>query len=379
MSIPNLNLARRPFLNSRPVVRLTVALWVLGTLLLAINGVRYWRYATGSEDRAADLAALEARVVEYEQRLAELRADVGAYDVEGQNEQVTFLNQKIAERTFGWSELFDRLEEVLPDDVRLTSLSPSRAGEKSRRRRAERESEGMVKLSLRGVAKTFEAELDLVDRLFAHPSFERPRLSRDQSNKLNQTEFDITVYYRPGELVVEEATLADAAEPAATTDSGAGEPAAEPGRGRTRTPASLPARSAAAGRPERSIQPPTVVRSAPPVTVGSEREDLRAELDDQDADPDETSSVRAGDEQQQRERRAGRSASSRPQSDRTPSTTGRRAAPRPTTGAAGFAVPSRDGGSAAGGAGSGGAGRTPARTPGFLPRQPSASSALEPR
>src|SRR6185295_8868399 len=39
-----LNLARRPFLNSRPVVRIALLLWVLGFLLLLGNVSLFWGY-----------------------------------------------------------------------------------------------------------------------------------------------------------------------------------------------------------------------------------------------------------------------------------------------------------------------------------------------
>ena len=92
---------------------LNVALW-LG----------YRRDSTDLRQRLADVRSraetVSAEVVDLSKGLDRLEA---------LNEQVEFLNERIAERTFPWSLLFERLGEILPLGVRLKSLNPSvRAG-----------------------------------------------------------------------------------------------------------------------------------------------------------------------------------------------------------------------------------------------------------
>ena len=53
-----LNLARRPFLNSRPVVRVSLILWMLGLLLLLVNVSLFWSYLSSSKDKRAEIAVV---------------------------------------------------------------------------------------------------------------------------------------------------------------------------------------------------------------------------------------------------------------------------------------------------------------------------------
>jgi len=62
MKWDQLNLAREPFVNFRPIRRLTWILWVLAALLLVANTVLYWRHFSGQGQRRDLLEELEAAV-----------------------------------------------------------------------------------------------------------------------------------------------------------------------------------------------------------------------------------------------------------------------------------------------------------------------------
>ncbi|MBV8200745.1 MAG: hypothetical protein JOZ15_08990, partial [Acidobacteria bacterium] len=51
-----LNLARRPFVNTRPVERLAAILWVLGVLLLVANVTLFMGYLNSSQETRVKLA-----------------------------------------------------------------------------------------------------------------------------------------------------------------------------------------------------------------------------------------------------------------------------------------------------------------------------------
>jgi Tfp pilus assembly protein PilN len=214
---PAPNLARRPFANTRPVNRLGIALWVVGALLLAGNVAVYYSYFAGSGDRRADLARLEEQVTLQQRRGAEAETALAGIDLEQQNEQVEFLNRKIAERAFSWSLLFDRLAEVLPSQVRLTSLRPHGvvSGDEGRRRVARRVvvEEGRVALEMAGEAQSGEALLRFVDNLFAHAAFEDPDLAQENVDAGDLIEFTLRTQYLPE--VAESAAATAAAEPRA--------------------------------------------------------------------------------------------------------------------------------------------------------------------
>jgi Tfp pilus assembly protein PilN len=201
MSLGSMNLARRPFVNARPVARLGILLWVAGGILLAINVVSIWSYLAGSAEKRAAIARAEATVAEESRRIAALESELGSMDLEQQNEQAAFLNRRIADRTFAWSRLFDDLAEVLPLDVRVNDLSPLGVeGERAQRsgaRRARRapESDGFP-LRIGGVARDGEVLLQFVDNLFAHPAFANPDLA-SEAREGTDLRFDVSVTYRP--------------------------------------------------------------------------------------------------------------------------------------------------------------------------------------
>lgn len=208
------NLARRPFVNDRVIGRVAILLWGLAGLLLVGNLIVYRGYLTGTEERREQLAEVEAAIRHERARIVELERELRGLDLERQNRQVGFLNRRIAERTFGWSDLFDRLTEVLPDDVRLQRLSPGFADGREDRRARSRDVDGAVTLAILGEARRDEALLELLDGLFAHPSFGRPQLHRETRDRSGRLAFTLHVPYLPGDpraVETEEPHLAAAA------------------------------------------------------------------------------------------------------------------------------------------------------------------------
>ena len=203
------NLARRPFVNQRPVRRIALLLLAVALVLLLADLWLYVGYARSRRATASELDAIEARIASEQQALAAAESTLDSASVDEQNGLVEFLNQRIAERTFGWSVLFDRLAGLLPDDVRLVSLAPSffepepAAAVRPRARAAAAAAAGdtgqpprEVRLALQGRARRSEAILELVDALFADPAFANPDLSRE-AEQGGEVAFSLTVTYLP--------------------------------------------------------------------------------------------------------------------------------------------------------------------------------------
>lgn len=205
-----LNLARRPFLNPRPVLRVTILLWVLGVAVAAFNVRLYFSHYSGSSAIRESEARLEESLERERRAVAELEAELARHDLGLHNEQATFLNAKIAERSFSWSMLFDHLGEVMPADVRLSSLSPSFGGERARGRSQTRENE--VLLGIRGTAKSSEVVLEFVDALFGHSSFRAPNLISESLQDSRMVDFSLNVIYAAREAEAEPGG-SDTAEP----------------------------------------------------------------------------------------------------------------------------------------------------------------------
>jgi hypothetical protein len=197
----SLNLAQRPFVNTRPVERVAAILWVLGVALLAWNLKLFKGYLGSSQSTRGKLATLERDIAGEQRTNAELQGQVGNLGLDQENREVTFLNRKIEERTFSWSLLFDRIAEVLPDQVRLLRLTPSNVVQREiglgARPSARELNPPPVVLTLHCEAKDDEALLRFVDNLFAHPAFSEPNLENEQREDSGLLRFDLTVQYQP--------------------------------------------------------------------------------------------------------------------------------------------------------------------------------------
>lgn len=217
-----LNLAQRPFVNTRPVTRVAMLLWTLGVLLLIGNISLFWSYLSGSAEKRQELARLNQEIEAQDRTVSQLEQRLARLELDEQNRQVRFLNRQIAARTFSWSLLFDRLAEVLPDDVRVVRLAPRPMGREEDGRRVDDDLplDDRVRLAIAGQAKDNESIDAFVDNLFAHPSFGEPNLSRESREEgADLIQFDVQVIYIPGGrsqqgIVVEEAAPAPRIEEA---------------------------------------------------------------------------------------------------------------------------------------------------------------------
>ena len=215
------NLSSRPFVNERPVVRLSILLWVLGVAFLVMNVYSYSTYWSDSKEIRGEISDLRQANEKEAQELSDLSQKVSGVGLSELNAHAEFLNDLIRYRTFPWSRLFDSLEEVLPYDVRLASVQPrinllSEMGQRSkaprtttRTRRSSRrrpppktvpkpaaDEVREIELELRGVAKNEEVILELIETLFAHPLFKDPDFLRENPDGQNrEISFDLKVTY----------------------------------------------------------------------------------------------------------------------------------------------------------------------------------------
>jgi hypothetical protein len=271
------NLARAPFENARPVMRLTLALWLLAA---GVGGTTWWLTSTARAEaarRRAELEAVTAETTKLRDSAARLKATLESAGLEARNERTSFLNERIAERAFSWNAFFDKLGEVLPRGVRIVSLTPQgfqvespKAGKRARR------STSAIAVKISGEAETADAMLELVDRLYAHPSFRDPQLSRDTESHQHVT-FALTVAYVPagapgisGDAAAP--ALADGTRPAGDRAGDAVAPPATAGLGSAGVaPASGATAKAPAPLDPGGPAPAAASRAARPAGTGFER------------------------------------------------------------------------------------------------------------
>jgi hypothetical protein len=193
------NLARDPFVNLRPLVRTSAALTVAALLLTGWNVVSYLRAGSGAAGLEGELARVTSETEAAKARLATIERDLAAHDLATENRKAEFLNARIAERTFSWNRLLTNLAAAAPRGVRIRSLSPSfgKVGSGAAARPASAGASGSVALAIQGEAEDGEALLEFVDRLFAHPAFDSPKLTREGKQGGEITSFSLNVAYLP--------------------------------------------------------------------------------------------------------------------------------------------------------------------------------------
>lgn len=220
----SLNLATRPFVNRRPIRRGGYFLWVLGLLLAVLNGFLYWDYLSGQGATESGLQGVIGEL-EEESRLLELaRQGLEGFDTEELNQKIEFVNLRIQQRTFSWSRLFDVFAETLPGDIRLSSLTP-KFRDRLGRAGSNLESDE-VQLEISGEAKSSEALLEFLDRLFAHSAFDDLDLHREQVSA-EEGVIDFAVSTRYSASAAGSAVAAGSAGSEASAGSAAGQEATE--------------------------------------------------------------------------------------------------------------------------------------------------------
>lgn len=120
----HLNLASRPYRDYRPVYAVVVAMSLAIAFLMLNNVDTYYRYISETQATRAAIARLEQRTAAEHERAAAADRQIASTNVRALEIDTKFVNSQLAERAFSWSELLERLEAVLPDDVRVHNVTP---------------------------------------------------------------------------------------------------------------------------------------------------------------------------------------------------------------------------------------------------------------
>ena len=151
---------------------------------LMLNNIdTYYRYVRETETTRQEIARIEAQVAQEERRREVAMTQISTIAVDRLSEQTKFINARLAERAFSWSELLDRLEGVIPATVRVTSISPSFSDD------------GLVKLNINFESKVPDGMILTMDRFTASPHFSNPFPNVEQNTDLLR--FTLSVDYRP--------------------------------------------------------------------------------------------------------------------------------------------------------------------------------------
>jgi hypothetical protein len=118
------NLSTRPFYNER-AVRLGIGVAVvLIAGLTAFNGSQIITLGARNNELAARAEAAEERARQLRGQAAAIRNTLDQGDVSVVQAAAREANLLIERRAFSWTDLFNRFEETLPDDVRIAAVQP---------------------------------------------------------------------------------------------------------------------------------------------------------------------------------------------------------------------------------------------------------------
>lgn len=180
----HLNLASRPFRDYRPVYAVVVAMALL-TAFLALNNVdTFLRYRTETKTTRANIAKLEQQIADEQRQSETLAQRLRGVDLKLLASQTEFANAQLAERAFSWSELLDRLERVLPADVKLQSVAPSF------------NKDGLVHLSMTCITKTGDGLTATINRFNGDAHFANA-FPTNQTMSTGEYHITLGVDYKP--------------------------------------------------------------------------------------------------------------------------------------------------------------------------------------
>jgi hypothetical protein len=204
MAAPRPNLARRPFVDTRPA-NLVAALLLAGAIGLTIVSVRTVRsYVEGSRASREAIAGLRSEIDRHEQARREAETKLARFDLDGMRSGAEEANALARLRSFSWTRFLTRLEKTLPNDVRVVSMGISREAEKKSSASATAPSDPEAfPLTLGLVSRDPDGMPKLIRTFYASPWFDAPTPISEAGGERGSVEgrsLSIRVLYRDREV-----------------------------------------------------------------------------------------------------------------------------------------------------------------------------------
>ena len=118
------NLSTRPFYNERAI---HVLLGILAAIVVVVTAMQLGRIVSLSRYKTELTSAIHRDRDEIDRRTkeaADVRRGVNPQELAVVSAAAKEANDLIEQRTFSWTELFNRLEATLPENVMLTAVRP---------------------------------------------------------------------------------------------------------------------------------------------------------------------------------------------------------------------------------------------------------------
>ena len=210
------NLSTRPFYNVSAVrTWLGVALLVVAAATL-FNVSQVLRYSNSNTELVTRAINDEATARDLRSQALKLRSSVDTAQVDKVSVDARQANDLIDRRTFSWTELFNRFERTLPDEVRITAVRP--LVDKNRR----------IVLTVNVLARGVDDVNQFMENLDRTGAFLDLRSRQEQTTESGQIESALEMVYAP-----QPNAASDVSAPSSTTSPpAAATPVAAPARDR---------------------------------------------------------------------------------------------------------------------------------------------------
>ncbi len=119
------NLSTRPFYNERGVHAVLLIAALIVAALTIFNLTQIVLLTRRQSSLGQEAAAAETRAAELRAHAAQTRQAVNATQLDHISDAAREANAIIGQRLFSWTDLLNRFEKTLPDNVRITSLRPN--------------------------------------------------------------------------------------------------------------------------------------------------------------------------------------------------------------------------------------------------------------
>ena len=182
------NLATRPFYNES-ALRMILTITALVVLAATIINVARIRQLRGRDTRLVTQSSQdESRTEELKTLAARVRSSVDPKAIDRASSDARQANELIDRRVFSWTELFNRFEATLPDDVRITTVRPRV------------DARGGIALTIAVAAKTREDINQFIEKLEATGAFRDLLAHEDHLDEQGQLEATLEALYTPTEV-----------------------------------------------------------------------------------------------------------------------------------------------------------------------------------
>jgi len=185
MKPPTINLARRPFRNNTVHYTVFIACGVLLAIATIINVREYYLRGTELTILRDQLTIGRQRYDKLFHDVETMKREISQVNLELLNDKSAFVNGLILSRLFSWSQLFERLEELIPYDVKVRSVRPSISAKE-------------IEIQIDGMAKSatdlYEFEANLSNSEYFAGVYPTNESTRESKTELN---FDLIMKYLP--------------------------------------------------------------------------------------------------------------------------------------------------------------------------------------